>query len=257
MRRVVSPRLAVCLVLSATLAVVGLAGRSAGGTVASVPKPSKPLTIGYSGSFTMSNAATPQKTAHSYVFRVTWTYWWTGTWGGLFRDPSIFRSLPARFSKVKIAGRVSATYKEKVDSPSNTECSFDIVRDNANRPTVSASYDSSAGTLQVFVEAPTFRGIKFVNGKDPTCQVGPGVNVFGPGTAQSPPRYFNPLGAGGTVKLATGGSSRYDKTWAWKHEFASATPPVEFRRYKVSIRSGITVAYTPCRLIDACARAKP
>jgi hypothetical protein len=246
--------------LSATVllivAAAVLCARSTAGVSAGAPNVSKPLTIGYSGTFTMSNIASPQKAAHSYNFRVTWSYWWTGTWGDFFRDSSVFRSSPARFTKVKIAGRVTASYKEKVDSVNVTHCSYDLVRDNANRPTVSAAYDTSAGTLQIVVEAPTLRGISYVHGTDPTCQLGPGANVFGPGTAPSPPSYFNPLGMGGTVRLATGGAARYDKRWRWKHSFASAGAPAEYRQYTVSMRSGVSVSYVPCRLIAACAAAK-
>lgn len=215
------------------------------------------MTILYAGSFVMANTAMPQTTAHSSTFRVTWTYWWTGTWASLFRDPLIFRSSPTRFTKVALAGTVNAAYKERVDDASAKTCSMRIVRDNANRPTLTGAYDTSANTLQITVEAPTFRGIKLVDSTDPNCQGGPGVNVFGEGKSQSPPSYFNPLGAGATVRLSTGGSGRYDKAWTWKHTFEGASGPVPFRQYKVTIRSGVTVTYKPCRLIAACARAKP
>lgn len=83
------------------------------------------------------------------------------------------------------------------------------------------------------------------------------MNVFGEGKEQSPPAYFNPLGGGATVKLSKGGTGRYDRSWAWKHTFEAAAGPVPFRQYKVTMRSGVTVTYAPCRLITACARAKP
>jgi hypothetical protein len=247
---------------TALAVVVALAGFSASAfaqrTAAPTPKSSMPLTIQYTGSFVMSNVLVPQSTPHSYSFRVVWTYWWTGTWATLFRDPSIYRSSPARFTKVAIAGSVNAAYKEKADDAVTKTCTMRVVRDNANRPAVVAAYDTSANTLAIMVEAPTFRGIMYAASSDPNCQGGPGVNVFGPGTSQSPPSSFNPLGAGATVKLSTGGSGRYDKTWTWKHTFAPApSGPVPYRLYKATIRSGVSVAYKPCRLITACAKAKP
>jgi hypothetical protein len=240
------------LVVPAVLAVVPLAG--AAGDAA--PKGSQPVTILYTGTFTMSNVAQPQTTAASYTYSVTWTYWWTGTWSSLFRDPSVFSSPPAAFTKVKIAGRVDSTYKLRVDDPSSQTCTSKLVADRANRPSVRASYDTSANTLQLVVEAPTFRGAKHTS-TDFNCQNGPGSNVFGPGTSQTPPASFNPLGAGGTVKLSTGGTTRYDGAWSWRHTFASASGQVPFRAYKAQMRSGVTVYYRPCRLITACARAKP
>lgn len=243
-------RLAVVGVLVAALVGVAVAGA----TSAAAPKASTPLTIRYTGTFTMSNKGVPETTVHSSTFTVGWTYWWTGTWKTLFRDPSIYSSSPVRFSKVMIKGKVVATYKEKVDDTAVQTCTSRITRDNANRPTVSGAYDTSAGTLQITVEAPTFRGITF---SDLNCADGPGSNVFGPGMSQSPPASFNPLGAGGKVSLAKGGTVRYDKTWKWKHTYASATNPVPYREYKATMRSGVTVWYTPCRLITACARAKP
>jgi hypothetical protein len=106
----------------------------------------------------MTNKATPESTTHSSTFKVRWTYWWTGTWASLFRDPSIFRSSPAKFTKVDIAGGVDSTYLEKAGDKAVQNCSSAIFRDPANRPTVSAAYDTAANTLQVVVEAPTFRG---------------------------------------------------------------------------------------------------
>jgi hypothetical protein len=241
----------------AAVVVVLLVASASALAAAPTPKRSKPLTILYTGRFTMTNTAVPQTTAHSYTFKVSWTYWWTGTWASLFRDPSIFRSSPARFTKVAIAGSVNATYKEKADDVSAKACSMRITRDNANRPTVSAAYDTSANTLEVVVEAPTFRGITFVDSTDPNCQGGPGVNVFGAGKAQSPPASFNPLGAGATVKLSTGGTGTYRKATSWKHTFESATNPVPYRDYKATMQSSVTVSYAPCRLIPACAKAKP
>jgi hypothetical protein len=243
-------------ILLTLLALALAAGSLARPGAAPAPKASKPLTIGYSGTFTMRNTAIPQRTAHSYLFRVTWSYWWTGTWGTLFRDPSIFSSSPTSFTKVKIDGTMTATYKERVDDADSKVCSLRIERDNNARPTLRGAYDTSAGTLQIMVEAPTFRSIKLTGGTDPNCIGGPGVNVFGPGAAQSPPSYFNPLGAGGTVRLVSGGTLRYDKNWGWKHEFDTATTPKDIRTYKVSIRSGVSVMYTPCQLIPPCAKAK-
>jgi hypothetical protein len=247
---------------TALAAVVALGAFSASALAddAAVPAPkrSTPLTIRYTGSFVMSNVLVPQSTPHSYTFEVAWTYWWTGTWASLFRDPSIYRSSPSRFTKVAIAGKVDATYKEKADDATAKTCTIRVVRDDANRPTVVGAYDTSANTLAITVEAPTFRGVKYVAASDPNCQGGPGVNVFGPGTSQSPPSSFNPLGAGATVKLSTGGTGRYDRTWSWKHTFAPApSGPVPYRSYKATMRSGVSVIYRPCRLITACARAKP
>lgn len=241
------------LVLAVSLGLLVLVGTAAG---ASAPKRSQPVTIRYTGSFTMKNVAEPQTTTASYDYRVSWTYWWTGTWGSLFRDPSIFSSSPAPFTKVKLAGKVDSTYKLKADDPSSQTCTSRLVRDNAARPTLRATYDTAAGTLQVFVEAPTFRGAKHTS-TDFNCQNGPGVNVLGPGTSQSPPAAFNPLGAGGTVRLASGGTARYDRRWNWRHTFAGAAGPVPFRTYSAVMRSAVTVAYAPCRLIPACAAAKP
>ena len=59
------------------------------------------------------------------------------------------------------------------------------------------------------------------------------------------------------VRLKSGGTARYDKTWTWKHTFDSAGGQVPFRTYKATMRSGVTVTYKPCRLIPACASAKP
>jgi hypothetical protein len=236
----------------------GVLGLASSTTAASAPSPkrSQPMTILYTGSFVMKNVAQPQTTAASYDYSVTWTYWWTGTWASLFRDPSVFSSPPARFTKVKIAGKVDSTYKVRADDQTNQTCSSRLVRDDRNRPTLRASYDTSANTLQIFVEAPTFRGAKHTS-TDFNCQNGPGVNVLGAGTAQSPPAFFNPLGAGGTVRLTTGGTARYDKAWTWSHTFAAASGQVPYRTYKATMRSGVTVFYKPCRLIAACASAKP
>jgi hypothetical protein len=239
---------------AAALGLLVLAGTTAAAVPA--PKRSQPVTIQYTGSFTMKNVAQPQSTTASYDYRVTWTYWWTGTWASLFRDPSIFSSSPTRFTKVKLDGKVDSTYKLKVDDQANQTCTSKLVRDNANRPTLRAAYDTSANTLQLFVEAPTFRGARHTS-TDFNCQNGPGTNVFGPGTSQTPPAAFNPLGAGGTVRLSTGGSTRYDKAWTWRHTFAAAAGQVPFRAYKATMRSGVTVTYKPCRLIAACASAKP
>jgi hypothetical protein len=244
------------ILAAAVTAAVGAGSASGGPESVPAPKASKPLTIQYTGSFRMTNRAVPESTAHSYAFLVTWTYWWTGTWGGLFRDPTIYRSSPSRFTKVEIVGTVHATHKERVDDTAIKSCSMQIVRDNANRPTVAAAYDTSADSLQVVVEAPMFRGLKYVPAANPGCRGGPGVNVLGPGASRRPPASFNPLGQGGTVRLTTGGTRRYEKTWSWKHTYASATNPVPYRTYKATIRSEVTVAYTPCRLIPACATAK-
>lgn len=243
------------MILATAAVALGAAG-AAWGTTESVPTPkkSKPLTILYTGSFEMENQAHPETTAHSYTFAVKWTYWWTGTWASLFRDPSIFRSSPSPFTKVKIAGNVDSTYTLRVGDTAVQNCRSPIFRDTANRPTVTAAYDTSANTLQVVVEAPTFRGIKY---GDLNCADGPGTNVFGQGTSQTSPRFFNPLGAGGTVRLSTGGTARYDKKWKWTHTYASATNPAPYRDYTVTIRSKVTVTYAPCRLIAACAKAKP
>ena len=137
----------------------------------------------------------------------------------------------------------------------DVNCATNIRRDNANRPTLAAAYDTSAGTLQVVVEAPTLRGIKFV-GPDSNCLGGPAVNVFGEGTQQNPPSYFNPLGAGGTVKLATGGVAVYQQHWRWKHRFAAAGGTNPYREYDVKTRSVVSVSYVPCEQIPACATAK-
>ncbi len=133
-------------------------------------------------------------------------------------------------------------------------CSSTLTRDKANRPTIAASYDTSADTLQVIVEAPTFRGVRF---SDPSCADNPGTNVFGPGTSQSPPSSFNPLGAGGIVTLSKGGTERYGKRWSWKHTFASSTLPVPVRTVAATMRSTVTVTYAPCAQIAECATAKP
>lgn len=252
--RHVRPRqVAVALLLATAVAVSVLAG-AAWGTSTGGPKKSTPLTILYTGSFTMKNQAVPETTSHSYTFTVNWTYWWTGTWASLFRDPSVYRSSPSRFTKVKIAGKVDVTYKLKVDDAAVQNCLSPIFRDNANRPTVTAAYDTSANTLQIVVEAPTYRSIKY---GDLNCADGPGTNVLGPGTSQTSPAFFNPLGAGGTVRLSTGGTARYEKEWKWTHTFASATKPVPYRDYTASMRSKVMVTYTPCKLIPACAKAKP
>jgi hypothetical protein len=186
MRRSLRPALA------AALGTFVLVGAAAG---APAPKRSQPVTILYTGSFTMANVAQPQSATASYDYWVAWTYWWTGTWATLFRDPSVVSSSPARFTKVKIDGKVDSTYKLKADDQANQTCTSRLVRDDANRPTLRAAYDTSANTLQVFVEAPTFRGGRHMSA-DFNCQNGPGTNVFGPGTTQSPPASFNPLGAG-------------------------------------------------------------
>jgi hypothetical protein len=249
MRRKLRPALAAAV---GTLVLVGMAA----GAPAPAPKRSQPMTILYTGTFSMKNTAQPQSTTASYDYSVTWTYWWTGTWSSLFRDPSVFSSPPAPFTKVKIAGRVDSTYKLKVDDPTSQTCTSQLVRDAANRPTLRAAYDTSANTLQLVVEAPTFRGARHTS-SDFNCQNGPGTNVFGPGTSQSPPASFNPLGAGGTVRLSTGGTARYDKTTTWRHTFAAASGQVPFRAYKATMRSGVTVYYKPCRLVAGCATAKP
>ena len=240
------------LVLLAALAAAPFGGAAG----SAPPKGSQPVTILYTGTFTMKNTAQPQTTTASYDYSVSWTYWWTGTWSSLFRDPSVFSSPPATFTKVKLAGRVASTYKVRADDPGNQTCTSRLVRDRANRPTLRAAYDTSGNTLQVVVEAPTYRGAKHTS-TDFNCQNGPGVNVFGPGASQTPPRSFNPLGAGGTVKLSTGGTTRYDRSWSWKHTFTAASGPVPFRAYRARMRSGVTVYYRPCRLITTCARAKP
>jgi hypothetical protein len=155
---------------------------------------------------------------------------------------------------VKIAGGVDSTYLEKVGDKAVQSCSSPIFRDSANRPTVSAAFDASANTLQVVVEAPTFRGIKYGN---LNCADGPGTNVFGPGQSQTPPRSFNPLGGGGTVRLSTGGTASLAKSSKWTHGYASGTSPPPTRTVEATMRSKVMVAYTPCKLIPACARAKP
>jgi hypothetical protein len=236
-------------------AAISLAVAAAGSAdAAAPPKKSTPVTILYTGTFDMKNKAKPESTAHSYTFTVTWSYWWTGTWGSLFRDTSVFRSSPVPFTKVKIAGGVDSTWVNKVGDKAVQNCSSPIFRDPTNRPTVTASYDTSANTLQVVVEAPTFRGIKY---GDLNCADGPGTNVFGPGASQTPPKSFNPLGAGGTVKLSTGGTVAYTKSSTWTHTYASATSPPPTRDVDATMRSKVTVAYTPCKLIPACAKAKP
>jgi hypothetical protein len=240
----------------AVAAIVLAALVTAVSAAAAVPKRAQPMTILYTGTFVMRNVAQPQTTAASYDYSISWTYWWTGTWSTLFRDPSVFSSPPARFTKVKIVGKVDSTYKLKVDDQTSQTCTSRLVRDQTNRPTLRAAYDTSAGTLQIFVEAPTFRGSKHTS-TDFNCQNGPGMNVFGPGASQSPPTSFNPLGAGGTVKLTTGGTARYSKSWSWKHTFAAAAGQVPFRTYKATMRSAVTVYYAPCAQITTCARAKP
>ena len=225
---------------------------------APAPKSAKPLTVLYTGSFVMKNQATPESTAHSYTFTVTWRYWWTGTWGSLFTDHTVFSSPASKFTKVKIDGKVDSTYKERVDDPDSAikKCHSTVGRDAKSRPTMRAAYDTAADTLQVIVEAPTFRGIKYGTA-DLNCQDGPGTNVFGQGASLTPPRAFNPLGSGGTVRLSKGGTARYDRTWKWQHTFASASNPTPYRDYKATMRSAVTVWYVPCKLIKECAGAKP
>jgi hypothetical protein len=201
------------------------------------------MTVGYSGTFDMTNTAVPQSTAASYDFHVRWSYWWSGTWGKLFRDRSRFNSDPTKFTSTTIAGTMKISTREKVDGDV-IECAVRIVKDPASPPTFSASYDSSAGTLRVFVEAPTFRGLKFefIGSENPSCVGGPGVNVFGQ------PASFNPLGSGGTMSLAKGGARRYDRTWNWKHLFGGGAE----RRYDARISSQVQVRYKPCKVVKGC-----
>jgi hypothetical protein len=229
--------------MAAVVALLGAAAASPQGGAAPVPAKATPVTIGYSGTFDMTNTAIPQSTTSSYDFQVRWSYWWTGTWGKLFRDRARFTSDRLRFSKTTISGTMKVSVREKVDGPV-IECALRIVKDPANPPTFTAAYDTADKKLSVNVEAPTFRGLKyeFIGNENPLCTGGPGVNVFGQ------PATFNPLGAGATVSLAKGGAKSYDRKWTWKHVFAGAAE----RRYDATIRSQVVVRYIPCRLVKGC-----
>jgi hypothetical protein len=232
--------------VTATAVLLGAATASPHGGAAPVPARTAPVTIGYSGTFDMTNTAVPQSTTSSYDFHIRWSYWWSGTWGKLFRDRSPFPYERTKFSNTTIAGTMKVAVREKADGPV-IECALRIVKDPASPPTFTAAYDTARRRVSVTVEAPTFRGLKleFIGNENPLCTGGPGVNVFGQ------PATFNPLGAGATVSLAKGGVKRYDRRWTWKHSFAGGAE----RRYDAKITSQVVVRYMHCRLVKGCKTA--
>jgi hypothetical protein len=191
------------------------------------------LTITYSGTFTMTNQAVPQRTPPSYTYRVDWTYTWSGTWEQLFADDRT-SSDQTLFQDVRIAGTVDATYRDKVDGP-DINCTISIAPDPAQIPSFIAYYDTSEGTLRISnVDAPTFRLGMFVNSSDPNCNGGPGVDVF------SAPADWSPLGdGGGSFSLNDGGTHTFDKQWKWQHPFAGG----EARNYDAAMNTNLEVAF--------------
>ena len=146
------------------------------------------------------------------------------------------------FAQATISGFVKITFRDKVKGP-NLKCTLAVVEDPGIPSTFALSYDdTSGGTLQVTVTAPTFQGTKIVprgpNSAKPGCTGGPGVNIF------SAPSSFNPLGQGDRVGLAKGGTRRYDRTWKWDHVFASATGVKPIRHYQAAIHTELAVVLT-------------
>ncbi len=209
-----------------------------------MPARTTPITIAYVGSFDMTNTAVPQKAPSSYTYHVEWSYAWTGTWGGLFADPSTFTSGQRPFSKSSIVGETRVTYRSRSDGPLMS-CTLRIVGDRNNPPSFFASYDTSAGTLAVQVGAPTFRNSNLDPAPDPACVGGPGVNVFGE------PADFNPLGGGGTVDIDRGGTVRLDRSWKWTYVFPADLDKAR-RDYTAKLRTDLTVGGGGCIAPAAC-----
>jgi hypothetical protein len=215
--------------LSLAVLIVSIAANA---SAASVPAASTPLTIRYTGSFTMSNIENPPRTL-SYTYSVKWAYSWSGTWGELF-DGTTFRSNQTRFESVQIAGTVKATFRDKVDGP-DIRCTMRVAANPSNPPSFRASYDTADGTLQVAYEAPTFGQSRLVDLSHPRCVGGPGVAVTGQ------PADWSPLGGGqAVVSLEKGGSDRFDKTWHWVRSFAGG----EKRTVDASIHETASVSLT-------------
>ena len=179
----------------------------------------------------MRNIAVPQRTTHSYTYRVEWRYEWVGSREQLFPAGSLTAG-QTTFQNVDISGTVNATFRDKVDGP-DINCTMQIVPDPAAPPTFNASYDSSLDELRISnVDAPTFRLGKYVELSHENCVGGPGVNIF------SPPADWSPLGGGGgKVSARSGGTQRFDRRWQWSHSFAGG----EVRNYDASIQSMLEV----------------
>jgi hypothetical protein len=232
----VRPLHALAAVAATALTVVVAA--SAEPTSAPVPRAATPVSLKYSGTFDMSNTLAPQSTPSSYAYHVEWVYFWSGRWGQLFADKSRFTTNATPWAQRTVTGHVDIVFREKVDGP-NLRCKASVVEDRSAPAVFSLGYDTSAGTLQANVTAPTFQGSRIVvqkgaNGSKPGCTGGPGVNVF------SAPASFNPLGQGAKVSLRSGGTRRYDKTWRWSQASSGAK-----RTYTAAIHTELAVVVKP------------
>src|SRR5262245_53795614 len=116
-------------VVSVAAAVAAAGGPAPARNTAAVPSASQVVTVGYSGHFDLTNKAVPQLAPHSSDYRLEWSFWWSGTWGKLFRDRSIY-SGPVRFSNVLVSGTLTAKYRERNGGPLLT-CTTKIVDDPA------------------------------------------------------------------------------------------------------------------------------
>jgi hypothetical protein len=188
------------------------------------------LTITYSGTFDMSNVQVPIVRGPSYVYHVAWEYHWFGAWNQLFTGGRL-TSDRTDFQTSNIAGNVDVTYRAIVGG-SDITCQITISANPNLKASFVASFDESAGQLQIRnVDAPTF-ALSSAFSLDPNCSGGPGVDIF------SAPADWSPLGDGGaTVSLTAGGSHDFDKTWQWQHPFEGGTA----RNYNAAMHTTLVV----------------
>lgn len=221
----------------AFLAIAGAAGPEA---VAAVPSDTTPVSITVAGSSELRDTAVPQKAPASYVRRAQWRYSWSGTWGGLFRDPTVYSSGQRRFAQVSLSIRYDVVYREKADGPTRT-CTVELTFDPAGPPAFFATHDPSAETLQVALYGGRLKETAR-SSDDPGC-----AGAVAVGLQSAPADYVDYVQTppGGTVDLAQGGSLRTDRTWSWTHVFPADVDGAR-RTYEARVGNSLDVSIGGC-----------
>src|SRR5262245_4867997 len=99
------------------MALLAIAASPAQVTSLPAPSPKTPVSLRYAGSFDMRNTLVPQSTASSYTYHVEWVLFWSGRWGQLFRDKTLFTTNATPWAQRTITGSVIIDFLEKVNGP--------------------------------------------------------------------------------------------------------------------------------------------